>query len=151
MTGIVRITRSPDLKALSRRCKILLARELRGDANAYDLSEISALRRVIGELLPSVEERLGGAIKGREQIAEVLDTEAAYAYGNPIPTANGHWLSVCDDDQSTEHAWFDVGPSKRHRDDADGTRAVRVDVQQAIAIRNVLDSFISDRQPSNKG
>lgn len=148
---ITRITRVPDIKALSRRCKILLARELRGDANAYDLGEISALRRVIGELLPTVEERLGGAIKGREEISETLDDDAPYAYGNPLPTTSGHWVTVYDDDQSTEHAWFDVGPSKRHRDDADGTRAVRVDVQQAIAIRNGLDSFIADRQPSNKG
>lgn len=148
---ITRITRVPDIKALTRRCKILLARELRGDANAYDLAEIAALRRVIGELLPIAEERLGESIKGRGEIDEVLDDDAPYAYGNPMPTTSGHWVTVYDDDQSTEHAWFDVSLSKRHRDDSDGTRAVRVDVQQAIAIRNGLDSFIADRQPSNKG
>lgn len=145
MSGITRVTRVTDIKTLTRRCKILIGRELRGDANAYDVSEISALRRVVGELLPIVEQRTGHQMHGREECEEILDDAAAFAYGNPVGSTTGHWVSVYDDEDSRDHAWLDVSTSKRERDDGDGTRAVRLNIQQATAIRNSLDSFIADR------
>lgn len=141
-----RLARTPDLKALARRCKFLVAKELRGDGNDFELAEIAALRRVLGEMLPIVEERNGKRQVLTQGEVDVIFNDRGFAtYGLPLLTAYGHRISVYESSAaSAPHMWLSLSPSDQITSGADDDRAAHLNLNQAIALRDRVDAFIAD-------
>lgn len=141
-----RVTRTPDLRALASRCKYLIAKELRGNANEYELAEIAALRRAIGELLPIVENRNGHRVFASSDVDAIISARGFATYGLPLLTTYGHRISVYESSAaSAPHMWLSVSPSNRVRCGEDDDRAAHLSMRQAIALRDRLDAFIADQ------
>lgn len=141
-----RLTRTPDLKALARRCKFLIAKELRGTGNDFELAEIAALRRILGEMLPIVEERNGQRQALTQDEVDVIFNDRGFGvYGLPLLTAYGHRISVYESSAaSAPHMWLSLSPSDQVTSGADDDRAAHLNLNQAIALRDRVDAFIAD-------